>query len=72
MQQSVSIIGLTFNVASAGLDTDTKISNLLDYRNSVHNNLIEEQSRPNPSSVLIAMYIKEISASESILQSLVR
>jgi hypothetical protein len=72
MQQSVSIIGLTFNVASAGLDTNTKISNLLDYRNSVHNNLIEEQSRPNPSSVLIAMYIKEISASESILQSLVR
>jgi hypothetical protein len=72
MQQSVSIIGLTFNVASAGLDTNTKISNLLDYRNSVHNNLIEEQSRPNPSSILIAMYIKEISASESILQSLVR
>jgi len=72
MQQSVSIIGLTFNVASAGLDTNTKISNLLDYRNSVHNNLIEEQSRPNPSSVLISMYIKEISASESILQSLVR
>ena len=72
MQQSVSIIGLTFNVASAGLDTNTKISNLLDYRDSVHNNLIEEQSRPNPSSVLIAMYIKEISASESILQSLVR
>jgi hypothetical protein len=72
MQQSVSIIGLTFNFASAGLDTNTKISNLLDYRDSVHNNLIEEQSRPNPSSVLIAMYIKEISASESILQSLVR
>jgi hypothetical protein len=72
MQQSVSIIGLTFNVASAGLDTNTKISNLLDYRNSVHDNLIEEQSRPNPSPVLIAMYIKEISASESILQSLVR
>ena len=72
MQQSVSIIGLTFNVASAGLDTNTKISNLLDYRNSVHNNLIEEQSRPIPSSLLIAMYIKEISASESILQSLVR
>jgi hypothetical protein len=72
MQQSVSIIGLTFNFASAGLDTDTKISNLLDYRNLVHNNLIEEQSRPNPSSVLISMYIKEISASESILQSLVK
>jgi hypothetical protein len=72
MQQSVSIIGLTFNVASAGLDTNTKISNLLDYRDSVHNNLIEEQSRPNPSSILIDMYIKEISASESILQSLVR
>lgn len=72
MQQSVSIIGLTFNVASAGLDTNTKISNLLDYRNAVHDNLIEEQSRPNPSSVLIAMYIKEISASESILQSLVK
>jgi hypothetical protein len=72
MQHSVSIIGLTFDIASVGLDTNTKISNLLDYRNSVHNNLIEEQSRPNPSSVLIAMYIKEISASESILQSLVR
>jgi hypothetical protein len=72
MQQSVSIIGLTFNVASAGLDTNTKISNLLDYRNSVHNNLIEEQSRPTPCSILISMYIKEISASESILQSLVR
>jgi hypothetical protein len=72
MQQSVSIIGLTFNVASAGLDTNTKISNLLDYRNSVHDNLIEEQSRPKPSSVLIDMYIKEISASESILQSLVK
>ena len=72
MQQSVSIIGLTFDIASAGLDTNTKISNLLDYRDSVHNNLIEEQSRPNPSPTLIAMYIKEISASESILQSLVR
>jgi len=72
MQQSVSIIGLTFDIASAGLDTNTKISNLLDYRNSIHNNLIEEQSLPNPSSILIAMYIKEISASESILQSLVR
>ena len=72
MQQSVSIIGLTFDIASAGLDTNTKISNLLDYRNSVHNNLIEEQSRPNPSPTLITMYIKEISASESILQSLVR
>jgi hypothetical protein len=72
MQQSVSIIGLTFDIASAGLDTNTKISNLLDYRNSIHNNLIEEQSLPNPSSILISMYIKEISASESILQSLVR
>jgi hypothetical protein len=72
MQHSVSIIGLTFDIASAGLDTDAKISNLLDYRNSIHNNLIEEQSLPNPSSILIAMYIKEISASESILQSLVR
>ena len=72
MQQSVSIIGLTFDIASAGLDTNTKISNLLDYRDSIHNNLIEEQSLPNPSSILIAMYIKEISASESILQSLVR
>lgn len=72
MQQSVSIIGLTFDIASVGLDTNTKITNLLDYRDSVHNNLIEEQSLPNPSSVLIAMYIKEISASESILQSLVR
>ena len=72
MQQSVSIIGLTFNFASAGLDTNTKISNLLDYRNSVHDNLIEEQSRPKPSSILIDMYIKEISASESILQSLVK
>jgi hypothetical protein len=72
MQHSVSIIGLTFDIASVGLDTDTKISNLLDYRNSVHNNLIEEQSRPNPSPTLITMYIKEISASESILQSLVR
>lgn len=72
MQQSVSIIGLTFDIASVGLDTNTKISNLLDYRDSVHNNLIEEQSRPNPSSTLITMYIKEISASESILQSLVR
>ena len=72
MQHSVSIIGLTFDIASAGLDTNTKISNLLDYRNSVHNNLIEEQSRPNPSPTLITMYIKEISASESILQSLVR
>ena len=72
MQHSVSIIGLSFDIASIGLDTDTKISNLLDYRNSVHNNLIEEQSRPNPSPALIAMYIKEISASESILQSLVR
>ena len=72
MQHSVSIIGLTFEFASAGLDTNTKISNLLDYRNSVHDNLIEEQSRPKPSSVLIDMYIKEISASESILQSLVK
>jgi len=72
MQHSVSIIGLTFDIASVGLDTDAKISNLLDYRNSVHNNLIEEQSRPNPSPTLITMYIKEISASESILQSLVR
>jgi hypothetical protein len=72
MQHSVSIIGLSFDIASVGLDTNTKISNLLDYRNSVHNNLIEEQSRPNPSPTLITMYIKEISASESILQSLVR
>lgn len=72
MQHSVSIIGLTFEFASAGLDTNTKISNLLDYRNSVHDNLIEEQSRPNPSPTLITMYIKEISASESILQSLVK
>jgi hypothetical protein len=72
MQQSVSIIGLSFDIASVGLDTNAKISNLLDYRNSVHVNLIEEQSKPNPSPTLIAMYIKEISASESILQSLVR
>jgi hypothetical protein len=72
MQHPVSIIGLSFEFASAGLDTNRKISNLLDYRNSVHNNLIEEQSRPKPCSILISMYIKEISASESILQSLVR
>ena len=72
MQHSDSIIGLTFNIASVGLDLNTKISNLIDYRNSVLANLIEENSRPNPDAQLLNMFNKEVSATEYILQSLAK
>ncbi len=72
MQHSDSIIGLTFNIASVGLDLNTKISNLIDYRNSVLTNLIEENSRPKPDAQLLNIYNKEVSATEYILQSLVK
>lgn len=71
MQQSDSLIGLTFELSSVGLPLDTKVSSIIDYRNSVYINLIEEKSKPVVCPSLISLYEKEISASESILQSLV-
>ena len=72
MQNSVSFIGLTFDIASVGLDTNTKLNNLLDYRNVVCDSLIEESSKPDPCKSLIILYTNSISASESILQSLTK
>ena len=72
MQHYDSLIGISFEISSVGLSLDQKVSNIIDYRNSAYVNLIEEQSKPKVCPHLVALYNKEISASESILQSLVK
>jgi hypothetical protein len=72
MQNSVSIIGLTFDIASVGLDESTKLSNILSYRNDLLCSLMEETSKSTPCKSLISLYANELKGSDSILEKLVK